>query len=226
MLVKNWMSKSIITGDAEDSMDTATRLMKENKIKMLPVLKDGHLVGIVTDRDLKRASASDATSLEIHELLYLLTRIKIKTIMSENPVTVPEDYTVEETAEVLLRNKISGAPVVDQKGNIVGVITQSDIFRALISLTGIGKQGIQFAFQVDDRPGSIKELADIIRANGGRMTSILSSYDETPEGTRKVYIRMYGIDRVELIDLMEKLREKAKMLYMVDHREDKRQIFA
>jgi len=226
MLVKNWMSKNVITGDAEDSMDMATRLMKENKINMLPVLKKGHLVGVITDRDLKRASASDATSLEIHELLYLLTRIKIKTIMSENPITVPEDYTVEETAEVLLQNGISGAPVVDQKGNIVGVITQTDIFRALISLTGIGKQGIQFAFQIDDRPGSIKELADIIRAYSGRMTSILSSYDGMPEGTRKVYIRMYGIDRVELIDLMEKLREKAKMLYMVDHRENKRQIFA
>jgi acetoin utilization protein AcuB len=183
MLVKYWMSKNVITVDAEDSMDTATRLMKENKIKMLPVLKKGHLVGVITDRDLKRASASDATSLEIHELLYLLTRIKIKTIMSENPVTVADDYTVEETAEVLLRNKISGAPVVDQKGKVVGAITQSDIFRALISLTGVGKQGIQFAFQIDDRPGSIKELADIIRACGGRMTSILSSYDGTPEGT-------------------------------------------
>lgn len=226
MLVKNWMSKNVITIDAEDSMDTATKLMRENKIKMLPVLKKGHLVGVITDRDLKRASASDATSLEIHELLYLLTRIKIENIMSANPITVPDNYTVEETAEVLLRNKISGVPVVDQKGNIVGTITQSDIFRALISLTGVGKQGIQFAFQIDDRPGSIKELADTIRAYGGRMTSILSSYDEMPEGTRKVYMRMYGIERSELNDLVEKLREKAKMLYMVDHRENKRQIFA
>jgi acetoin utilization protein AcuB len=146
--------------------------------------------------------------------------------MSENPITVPEDYTVEETAAVLLRNKISGAPVVDQRGNILGVITQSDIFRALISLTGVGKQGIQFAFQIDDRPGSIKELADTIRVYGGRMTSILSSYDGMPEGTRKVYIRMYGIERSKLNDLVEKLREKAEMLYMVDHRENKRHIFA
>jgi len=117
MLVKNWMSKNVVTIDANDSMQDATRLLKEHDIRMLPVMKKNKLVGIVTDRDLKKASASDATSLEIDELLYPLSTIKIKEIMTKDPITVPPDYTAEETARVLLDAKISGAPVVDHQEN-------------------------------------------------------------------------------------------------------------
>ena len=226
MLVANWMSKNIITVDEKDSMQDAMKLLKENDIRMLPVMKKGKLVGIVTDRDLKRASASDATTLEIHELLYLLTRIKVKNIMTKEVITVPPDFTVEETALVLQKNKISGAPVVDSKGKVVGTITQTDLFRVLISLTGVAKGGIQFGLQIEDRPGSIKEVADIIRKFGGRMVSILSSYDQVPQGYRKVYIRMRNIERSELQKLIQELESKAGLLYMVDHSENNRKIFA
>ncbi|OQX24487.1 MAG: hypothetical protein BWK80_20640, partial [Desulfobacteraceae bacterium IS3] len=165
MLVKNWMSKPAVTVDVNDSMQNAVGLLKEHRIKMLPVTEKGKLAGIVTDRDLKRASASDATSLEIHELFYLLS--KIKDIMTKNPVTVPPDYTVEETAELLLNHKISGVPVLDATGNIAGVITQTDLFKVILSLSGFGKRGIQFAFELEDQPGSIKTVTDIIRINGG-----------------------------------------------------------
>ncbi|MBW1978715.1 MAG: CBS domain-containing protein [Deltaproteobacteria bacterium] len=225
MLVKNWMSSKVITVDAEDFMQKAIRLLKENDIRRLPVMKKDQLVGIVTDRDLKRASASDATALEIHELLYLIDKIKVSEVMSKDPISVPPDFTIEETAEVLLNNKISGVPVINHDGKIVGIITQTDLFRALISLTGIGKRGIQFAFQLEDRPGSIKEVADIIRKYGGRMVSILSTYEGVPAGERKVYIRMYDIDRTLLPKLKEELRKEAKVLYMVDHRENRRELY-
>lgn len=225
MLVKNWMSKNIITIDVDDSMQDAIKLLKEHKIRMLPVLKNGKLVGIVTDRDLKRASASDATSLDIHELLYLISKIKVKDIMTKDPITVPPDFTVEETAEVLLDNRISGVPVVDQGGNVVGTITQTDLFRVLISLTGVGKRGIQIAVQIDDKSGSIKEVADIIRAFGGRMVSILTSYDGVPEGYRNAYIRAHSIDRSKLPELNDEISKTATLLYIVDHREDKREIY-
>lgn len=225
MLVRNWMSKNVVTINEDDSMQDAMKLMKQHNIRMLPVLKDGKLVGVVTDRDLKRASASDATTLDVHELLYLISKIKVKNIMSKNPIAVSPDLTVEETAELLLNNKISGAPVVDDQGKVVGTITQTDLFRVLISLTGVGKRGIQFAFQIEDRPGSIKDLADPIRKHGGRMVSILTSYDNVPEGYRKVYIRMYGLDRNRLPALKEDLAKVAKILYLVDHRENKREIY-
>ena len=226
MLVKNWMSKNIVTIDVDDSMQDAMRLLKKHDIRMLPVMRKGKLVGIVTDRDLKKASASDATTLDVHELLYLLTKIKVKDIMTRDPIAVPPDYTVEETAQVLLETKISGAPVVDNSGQVVGTITQTDLFRVLISLTGIGNGGIQFGFQVQDRPGSIREVADIIRQFGGRMVSILTSYDGVLDGYRRVYIRMHSIEREQLIKLKDRLSKKAPLLYMIDHRKNQREIYA
>ena len=226
MLVRNWMSKTVVTIDEDASMQEAMKLLKQHTIRMLPVLKEGLLVGVVTDRDLKRASASDATTLDVHELLYLISKIKVKNVMSKNPIAVHPDLTVEETAEVLLEQKISGAPVVEN-GKVVGTITQTDLFRVLIALTGVGKRGIQFAFQIEDRPGSIKELADPIRRHGGRMVSILTSYDNVPEGYRKVYIRMYGVERKDLESLKQELAavNRSKLLYIVDHRENLREIF-
>jgi len=225
MLVKDWMSKTVITADVNDSMQEAMNRLKENNISMLPVMKKGKLVGIVTDRDLKRASPSDANTLEVHELLFLISKIKVKEIMTENPVTLPFDFTVEEAAEVLLEKKISGAPVVDGKGKVIGAITKGDLFRVLIALTGVGKRGIQFAFVVEDRPGSIRELADVIRHYGGRMVSILSTYESVKKGYRKVFIRMYGVARDKLPQLEKELGEKARYLYLVDHRENRREIF-
>jgi acetoin utilization protein AcuB len=220
------MSKNVITVDAKGSMQDAMDLLKKNDIRMLPVMKKGKLVGIITDRDLKKASASDATTLEIHEMLYLLTKVKVKDIMTKYVITVPPDFTVEETAQVLLKNRISGAPVVDSSGNLTGVITQADIFRVIISLTGVDSGGIQFGFQVDDRSGSIKKVADVIRNYGGRMVSILSSYDEVPAGSRKVYIRMRSIERSQLQNLIQELATKVRLLYMVDHTSNNREIFS
>lgn len=225
MLVKNWMSTNVITVDADASMQEAFKLLKEHNIRMLPVIKKGQLVGVVTDRDLKRASASDATSLDLHELLYLIARIKVNSLMTRNPITVPPELTVEETAVILMEKKISGAPVVDTEGKIVGVITQTDIFRLLISLTGVSNQGVQFAFQIEDRSGSIKELADIIRKFGGRIISILTSYDRVAEGYRKVYIRTFRIDRQKLEAMMRELSAIALPLYFVDHRENTRKVY-
>jgi acetoin utilization protein AcuB len=225
VLVKNWMSKPVVTVDVKDSMQDAMDLLKEKHIRRLAVTDKGRLAGIITDRDLKRASASDATSLDIHELLYLLSKIKVESIMTRNPITVPEDFTIEETAEVLLAHKISGVLVMDGRKALVGIITQSDIFRALISLTGIGKKGAQFALMLEDRPGSIMEVTNVIRKTGGRMVSILSTYDRVPEGQRKVYIRMVGINRAKLDEVTKELSGMATLLYMVDHRENRRVIY-
>jgi acetoin utilization protein AcuB len=209
------MSKDVISVDVNDSMQDAAKLIRKHKINRLPVMENGKLVGIVTDRDLKRASASDVTTLEIHELLFLISEIKIRDIMTKDPITIPIDYTIDEAAQVLLEHKLSGAPVVDHEGQIAGVITQTDIFRVLVLFTGVKRAGIQFAFQLEDRPGSIKEVSDIMRNYGCLLVSILSGQD-VQAGYRRVYIRVRDCDKERLEELKERLRAKANVLYVMD----------
>jgi len=225
MLVKNWMTEKIVTVGPSASMQDAIQLMREHHIRILPVMKNNKIVGVVTDNDIKRASASDATSLDVHELLYLISKLKIKAIMNKKAISVPFDHTIDEVAETMALNKVHGVPVVDHKKRLVGVITQTDISRALLSLTGSGKRGIQFAFLIEDRPGSIKVLTDIIREHGGRLLSILSSYDRAPEGYRNLYVRTFALNRKNLPELKERLAGHAKLFYMIDHRENKREIY-
>ena len=214
MLVREWMSSDVIAIDENTSMMKALHIMKENRIRRLPVLARGALVGIVSDRDLKEASPSKATTLDVHELYYLLAEIKVKEIMTKNPLTIHPDDTVERAAVIMLENKVSGLPVVDEKNELVGVITQSDIFRAFVNITGIYKGGVQFALALEDRPGSIKEVADTMREFGGRIVSILSSTDMAPEGHRHVYIRVRNVAPEALEQLEAVLRQKYQVLYV------------
>ncbi len=224
MLVKNWMTKAVVTVDPATAMNDAIKLMEKHHIRILPVVKKEKIVGVVTDLDIKRASSSDATLLEVHELHHLISKLKLKEIMNKQPVTVPIDYTIEEAAEAMAHNKVTGVLVVDHDQRLAGVITETDIFKALISVTGADRKGVQFAFQIEDRPGSIKELTDIIRQYGGRLLSILTSYDRVPQGYRNLYLRTFAIKRQQLPELKEKLSARAKFLYMIDHRENKREI--
>ena len=225
MLVKNWMSTTLKVIDENDSMQNAVTIMKEHEIKMLPVLRKGELVGVISDNDLKRASASDATLLDVHELLYLIGRIKVRDIMTKEVITVPEDYTVEEAAQVMLEKRISRVPVVDKVGKPVGIITRDDIFRVFISLSGLARRGIQFAVLLDDRSGAIRPITDTIRTYKGKLASILTSYENVPEGKRIVYVRAYDLDRATLPKLKEKLLENGTLLHVIDLRDDKREIF-
>ena len=226
MLVKNWMSKDVITVNAEDSMQDAGYLLREHNINVLPVMEKGRMVGIVTDRDLKKASPSDATTLDMHELLFLISKIKVKDLMKTPVITIPPDYTVEEAAAILLEKRISGLPVVDGQSRVLGIITRSDLFRVLISLTGLGQKGIQFALRVKDKPGPIKEVRQLVHEYGGRIASILSSWDNVPPGRLNLYFRVYQIDRQNLPLLLDKVKELGILLYLVDHRENTRTIYA
>ena len=192
--------------------------MSDHSIKTLPVVQNDRLVGIVTDRDLKRASASDATTLAVYELLDLLSKIKIKQVMTKDPVTVQPEYTIEEAANLLRQKRISGAPVVDDHDRPVGVITKEDLFKVLSSITGVDRRGIQFAFEVEDRPKAVMELTDIIRKYEGRVVSLYSTNEGVAEGYRHVFMRAYRVNREQLNSLKHDLEEKATLLYLVDRR--------
>lgn len=215
MLVKNWMSQTVISVDVADPLKKANDLLNEKRIRSLPVLDNGKLVGIVSDRDLKKAIVSDESGLDEHELVYLNNRIKISEIMTPDPLTVLPGVTVDEVAEAMYKKKISGMPVVDKAGALVGMITQGDIFRLMISLTGIEKKGAQVAVQLKDESGSIRIIADIIRQFEGRIVSVLTSYEGVPEGMRNVYFRASNLDLSRQEELKAEITSHATLLYVV-----------
>jgi acetoin utilization protein AcuB len=139
--------------------------------------------------------------------------MKIKDIMTQNLVFVRPDETVEFAAILMLENKISSLPVMNDKGDMVGTITQTDIFRVLINIAGVYTAGIQIAFSLEDRPGSIKEVADVIRSYGGRIVSILSTRETAEEGRRNVYVRCSSLPEDKLRDLVKELEDKFVVLY-------------
>jgi len=214
MLVKGWMTTDVITITEDTSVMKASQIMKEHDIRRLPVMRDGKLVGMVSDRDLKEASPSKATTLDVHELYYLLSELKVKDIMAKKLVTIGPDDTVELAAVKMLERRVSGLPVVDNNGRLVGILTQNDVFKVLIAITGIYRGGIQFAFNLPDRPGTIKDVADIIRKHGGSMVSILTSYDQCETDCRNVFIRIQPLPEEKLKALTEELEQNFILLYV------------
>lgn len=131
-LIDDWMTKDPITIQPDTTLPEAHRLMKKHGIRRLPVLKDGRLVGIVTLGDVRGAEPSGATALSIWEINYLISRLKVEEIMTPNPIVVHQEAKVGEAAHLMLRYKISGLPVVNEEGELVGIVTESDIFRMVV----------------------------------------------------------------------------------------------
>lgn len=117
----------------------------------------------------------------MHELYYLLAELQVKDIMTRNPITVREDDTVEHAAQLMLEHTISGLPVVNAEGRLTGIITQSDVFRAFMHITGIQQGGVQFALKLEDKPGLIKEVVDLLRSRG----AVSSASSPPPPPLRK-----------------------------------------
>ncbi len=216
MLVKDWMTKNPVTITDDTSMMKAIHLMKQHRFRRLPVMHGGELVGVVTDRDLKEASPSKATTLDVHELYYLLAELQVKEIMSRNPITVREDDTVEHAAQLMLEHTISGLPVVNAEGRLTGIITQSDVFRAFMHITGIQQGGVQFALRLEDQPGLIKEVVDLLRGRGARFISLLTSTVASEEGYREVYIRVKNLPPQEVAAAREELARRFTVLHVID----------
>src|SRR4030042_315438 len=174
MPVKDWMSKDLVTIEEDTSIMKASKIMKQKNIQHLPVLSQGRLVSIVSDRDLKEAAPSKATALDIHEMYYLLDKVTVKSLMPKQLYTIAPGDTVEKAAAVMLKHHISALPVVDAKSALAGIITKGDIFRAFVSISGIHQGALAMGLELPDQPGSIKNVTDVIRAHGGRILSILT----------------------------------------------------
>lgn len=225
MLVQDWMHKHVIMVEADDTVDRAVEMFQEHNVSMLPVTGNGKLLGILTPKDLKQASPEFDESQDLRSIPEEIAKLPVNAVMSREPLAVPPDFTVEETAELLLDKKIPGCPVLDHHGSIIGIVTKRDLLEAFVVGSGTGKLGILFGFLVRDRPDCITDLYNVIRKYDARACSIMSCYANAPEGYRYLQIRAFNINRRRLEELKSELRKTAKLLFIVDRKEGKREVF-
>jgi acetoin utilization protein AcuB len=204
MYVSDWMTKKVFTIAPEDCISDALKLMKDKCIRHLPVVKGDRIKGILSDRDIREFTPSSATTLDVYELHYLLAKTRIKEIMRGKVISTTPDTPIEEAAMVLYDSLIGCLPVVDN-GKLEGIISDRDIFRALIDITGVRHGGNRISLCVEDRPGSIKEVADVIRKYGFSLQGLLTSYEGVRSGYRHIVIRTKG--RGSFIGLKNELQK-------------------
>lgn len=213
MLVRNWMTPNVITVTPDTSLLKTGKLMRENNVRRMPVVNgEGRLVGIVSDRDVRDASPSKATTLDMYEMHYLLAEIKASSIMTPNPFTIKPDDTVEMAAMLMLDHKIGGLPVMD-KGELVGIISEQDVFKALVNITGVREESFQVGFSIANRQGAMKPIFDLVRRRGGRILSVLSNNNN--EGERQIFLRLKPLgSREEEDGLVDEIKEHCNILYV------------
>jgi acetoin utilization protein AcuB len=222
MLVKEYMTPNPMSVTEGSSILETADLMKEHKVRRFPVLRDNELIGIVTDRDLRSAAPSQVISFDgqerelMPELHALLAGITVKEVMSREVITIHPGQTIVAAAQLMLEHRMSGIPVVDSRDQLQGIITETDIFKVLVDLSGVSSGKTTFAFQLEDRAGSIKEVADVIRRHGGLVASILTSHTLAAPQFRRVYIRIGDLSPEKLRALEEELRKQADLLYMIE----------
>ena len=203
MLVEKRMKHDPVTVSPEDSFRHAMTLIRQKGIRHLPVVEAGQLVGIITDRDIRQTSPSPATSLEIHELHYLLERVKIREIMTRKVYTVTPETPIEEAARLMLEHKIGGLPVL-QAGRLVGIITETDILRAFVEVIGIQQEQTRLELVLEDRPGAFLEVCQTIQGQGGDIVSVVSATASHRDEERKVLIfRLEGVQVDPLVQWLE-----------------------
>lgn len=195
MFVRWRMTPNPIVIDPEVSILDALHIMKEKKVRRLPVVAHGKLVGIVTERDLRESPSFKATSLSIYELNYLLAKTPVKEVMTKDPITVTPETTIEEAAVIMRDNEISGLPVV-QDGKVVGIVTETDIFDMLVKLLGFRK-GIRITLSLENRVGAIADLTNIFKELRINIISIVAFEEEYKEqGNVVVRVEADNIERL------------------------------
>ncbi|NOY77044.1 MAG: CBS domain-containing protein [Calditrichaeota bacterium] len=204
MIVKDYMKTDVITVGETDSFNQVIHAMKENHIRHIPVVKKGKVVGIVTESDIKKASASPATTLSVYELNYLLDKITAKDIMTKDVLTAHPEMTLEDAAMIMREHRIGGLPVTDRKKNLLGIITLTDIVDQFLDVMGVGARGIRITIEAEDKPGQIYKLASIIKEYHVNIISLVAPRHEDPK-LRKIVMRIQCTKNVDkLVSEIEK----------------------
>jgi acetoin utilization protein AcuB len=215
MLVGERMTRPVITVRPDLPIQEALSLMRKEHIRRLPVVNDkGKLIGIVSERQLLHASPSTATALSVFELTYLLSKVTIERVMTPDPLTVTEDTPVEEAARIMADKKIGGLPVM-RGGELVGIITETDLFEILLELLGARTPGVRLTALIREAPGELARLTSAVRDAGGDFVALGTFLGESPENAT-VTIKVTGVEREKLRKAVEPI-----VLKVLDLREMK-----
>jgi len=204
MLVKERMSRHPITITPDVSLHEALRIMNQEKVRRLPVLdKNGKLVGIVLEKDLLYASPSPATSLSVYELNYLVSKITIEDLMSHDVITVEEDCPLEEAARIMVDNNIGGLPVM-RGDRLVGMITESDLFKVFLELLGARNPGLRVTIKVAEQKGFLARLTRALSDQGADIVTLGTFWGDDLT-SREIAFKVQGVECAAVEDLLADL---------------------
>ena len=206
MKVSSVMTKNPVIIYPNDSLTDARSLMDKEHVDRLPVLdKNKNLVGILTRKDMLKAGPSAATTLDVYEIGYLLSRLTVEKIMNKRVITVEENEVIEEAARIMVDNDIGGLPVM--KGPLlVGIITDSDLFRVFINALGARHKGVRLTLNMGEKPGQLAKLAQAIADKGGNIVAFMTSEGDDISH-RRVTLKIVGIDRAQAENAIQQVPE-------------------
>jgi len=192
MLVGSRMSKPVYTISPETSLDDALSIMEKEHVRRLPVVdRDGSLVGIVTEQDLIKASPSEATLLDKWEIKSLMSTLPVEKVMTRQMITLTEDVLLEEAARIMADKKVSGLPVV--RGNkVVGMLTESDIFKIFLEMMGARQSGIRLSFLIANKPGQLAKLSHAVSEIGGDIIT-MGTFTGSQSGIGEMMMKVSGV---------------------------------
>jgi acetoin utilization protein AcuB len=198
MLVGERMSHPVISLLPRMPVVDALELLRREHIRRAPVIKDGKMIGIVSDKDLINASPSSATSLSVWELNYLLSKILVKEVMTAKVLTVQENTPIEEAARIMADNKIGGLPVMRGE-EVVGMITETDLFKVFLELMGAREPGVRATVLIPDQRGQLAKITRVMAEAGGNFVAFGQFTGVSPTN-RMVTFKVSGLK-------LEKVRE-------------------
>ncbi len=204
MLVNERMTHNPVTVRQDTSLYDALKIMRDNKVRRLPVLsKEGKLVGIVSEKDLLYASPSPATSLSVWEINYLTSKIMISDLMTKEVITIAEDCPMEEAARIMVDHRIGGLPVM-REDQLVGIVTETDLFRIFLELLGAREQGTRFTLLVPEKKGMLAAIGQRITELGGNIVALGTFLGEDPSN-RLLTLKVQDVDKNDLWPKLEEL---------------------
>lgn len=206
MLVGERMSHPVIAISPDLPIVEALNLMKRERIRRAPVVKEGRLVGIVSDKDLLNASPSPVTSLSVWEMNYLLSKITVKEVMTKKVISVQEHTPIEEAARIMVDNKIGGLPVM-RDAEIVGIITETDLFKIFLELMGAREFGVRVTALIHEQLGQLARLTKEISSAGGNFIAFGQFTGETPSN-RLISFKVTGLEEHKVQELTLPMVEK------------------